>query len=100
MDSLGVVRQWTPPAEEIFGYSAAQAEGQLLADLIIPEPIRPHHAAGLKRYVETRQGGSVGRTFELEALRQGSGTVMIELVVLPREQDQQLFFEATVRPLH
>jgi len=99
MDSQGLVQNWSPEAEQIFGYTTAEAVGQPLGNLIVPEFIRPHHEAGLKRYVETRQGGSVGRRFELEALCKGGGTVMIELVVQPQERDQQITFEASVRKL-
>ena len=99
MDSQGLVQNWSPEAEQIFGYTSGEAIGQLLGNLIVPEPIRPYHEAGLKRYVETRQGGSVGRRFELEALRKGGETVLIELIVQPQERDQQITFQATVRRL-
>lgn len=99
MDSQGLVQSWDPGAEQLFGYLASEALGQPLGDLIVPEPIRPYHEAGLKRYRETRQGDSVGRRFELEALRKGGETVQIELLVKPQERDQQLTFEASVRKL-
>jgi PAS domain S-box-containing protein len=99
MDSQGRVQSWSPRAEQIFGYAPAHAVGQKLGDLIVPEALRAHHEAGLKRFLETGQGSSVGRVFELEALHQEGHTVRIELLVRPRLQNQQMVFEASIRPL-
>ena len=96
MDSLGLVQNWSPEAEQIFGYTALEAVGQSLGELIVPPRVRPHHEAGLKRYVETREGGSFGRKMELKALRKGGEIVAIEMIVQPHEHDQQITFEAKV----
>lgn len=97
MDSLGRVVNWDATAEQLFGYAAREAVGRLLGDLIVPPEIRPFHEAGLARYVATREGHSVGRLFELEALHQAGHTVSIALLVRPKEMDGQLFFEAQIR---
>ncbi len=51
-DRDGVVRLWNAGAENMFGYSAAEALGQTL-DLIIPERLRPRHWEGYRRVMET-----------------------------------------------
>jgi PAS domain S-box-containing protein len=56
-DQEGVIRLWNKGAEAMFGYSAAEAEGNSL-DLIIPENLRGRHwdgyhkvmASGVTRY--------------------------------------------------
>lgn len=56
-DHEGFIRLWNKGAETMFGYSAAEAEGQSL-DLIIPENLRGRHwegyhkvmASGVTRY--------------------------------------------------
>lgn len=56
-DHDGFIRLWNKGAETMFGYSAAEAEGQSL-DLIIPENLRGRHwegyhkvmASGVTRY--------------------------------------------------
>jgi PAS domain S-box-containing protein len=53
LDEHGVVRAWSPEVEALFGYSAAEAIGTACADLVIPEPLRPRHAQGLKTWQET-----------------------------------------------
>jgi PAS domain S-box-containing protein len=97
MDSQGQVVEWDSTAEDLFGYRSGEAVGRRLGDLIVPPEIRPFHEAGLARYVATREGHSVNRVFELEALHQAGHTVSIALMVRPKEVDGQLFFEAQIR---
>ena len=43
----GRVEAWNPAAERTFGWSRAEASGQFLDELIIPERFRHAHRAGL-----------------------------------------------------
>ncbi len=57
-DHGGAIRLWNKGAEVMFGYSAAEAEGQSL-DLIIPENLRDRHWEGYHKVMasgETRYG--------------------------------------------
>jgi PAS domain S-box-containing protein len=44
-DAGGIIRMWSPGAEELFGYASADAVGQSL-ELIVPETYRERHWAG------------------------------------------------------
>lgn len=57
MDGAGMVIQWSTHAEQLFGWTAAEAIGRRLSELIIPERNRAAHEAGLSRFM---QGGSQG----------------------------------------
>ena len=57
MDGAGKVIQWSTEAEKLFGWTAAEAIGRRLSELIIPERNRAAHEAGLSRFM---QGGSQG----------------------------------------
>ncbi len=68
-DCAGVIGVWSPGAEALFGFSAAQAVGQSL-DLIIPERFRAAHWAGFDRAVanrRTQHGGQIRTTRALHA---------------------------------
>jgi PAS domain S-box-containing protein len=57
-DHEGLIRLWNKGAEDMFGFSAAEAEGQSL-DLIIPENLRGRHWEGYHKVMasgETRYG--------------------------------------------
>ncbi len=55
MDGSGIVRYWNRAAERIFGWTAAQASGREMAELIVPERHREAHRRGVERLV----GGGV-----------------------------------------
>lgn len=96
MDSQGQVREWTPLAETLFGYSAEAAVGRSLGDLIVPEAMRPYHEIGFRRYVQTREAHCVGFQVEIEAVHQDGRLVPIVLKIVPRESEGELLFEAQV----
>jgi PAS domain S-box-containing protein len=59
-DLEGIIHRWNPGAENVFGFSAAEAIGQSL-DLIIPERMRKAHWDGYNKAIE-RGGVLPGRT--------------------------------------
>jgi PAS domain S-box-containing protein len=38
-DSEGTILRWNPAAERIFGYTAAQAQGRTLGELVVPDAL-------------------------------------------------------------
>ena len=69
MDHRGVVTEFNPAAEVIFGYSHDEAVGRPLAELIIPPSLREAHRHGLARYLAAGEGPMVGRRLELTGMR-------------------------------
>ena len=59
-DLQGIIQRWNPGAENVFGFTAAEAVGQSL-DLIIPERMRKAHWEGFNKAIE-RGGTLPGRT--------------------------------------
>jgi PAS domain S-box-containing protein len=58
-DREGIIREWNPAAEALFGFAAPEAIGQSL-DVIIPEHLRDAHWKGYHRAIaagRTRSGG-------------------------------------------
>jgi PAS domain S-box-containing protein len=51
-DRDGRITFWNPGAERIFGFMAAEANGQSL-DLIIPENLRARHWSGFRHTMQT-----------------------------------------------
>jgi len=68
MDADGVVTAWDEGAEMLFGYSAEQAVGRPVADLIVPPELRSAHWRGLRRVAGGGESVLVGRTVEVPAL--------------------------------
>jgi PAS domain S-box-containing protein len=81
MDADGIVRDWNPAAEQIFGYSRDDAVGVRLEELIIPGPLRVAHRNALARYVETGESTILDRRVELSAVDKQGGEFPVELAV-------------------
>lgn len=97
IDAGGRVLQWNAAAQDLFGYTHAQASGALLADLIIPEPLRDAHAHGLARAVALRQNGMLGRPLRLPGLHRDGSHVPIELTLGAVWIDGQPVFDALIQ---
>ena len=83
----GCVVLWNPAAERLFGYSAADATGRLVEELIVPEPLRAAHRAGLARYRRTGQGAFVdaAQPVEISACTRAGAELTVELSLAPLE---------------
>lgn len=79
-DGDGRVIEYNGAAERLFGYTWAEAVGQDMADLIIPDHLRAAHLEGMRRY---RSGGErrvVGKGLvRLEAKRKDGAVFPVEL---------------------
>ncbi|HEV2092629.1 MAG TPA: PAS domain S-box protein [Rubrobacter sp.] len=75
---------WNPAATRIFGYSASEAGG-LRVEELVPEPLKGRHRAGMVRYSETGHGPYVDShdLLELPALRKGGQEIRVELSLSP-----------------
>jgi PAS domain S-box-containing protein len=80
----GRIVLWNPAAVALFGTTAAEAVGQSI-EIIVPEPYRERHRAGLAQFRETRSGSIInsGQAVELPALRRTGEQITIELTLSP-----------------
>ena len=99
MDPAGVVREFNPAAERVFGFSREEAVGRELAELIIPPRMRDHHRRGLAHYLKTGKGPVIGKRIEIEALRRDGSEILVELAITPFEIDGAPFFTAYLRDI-
>lgn len=97
IDADGVVRDWNPAAERLFGYTLDETLGRELAPLIIPGPLRDAHRNGLRRYVERGDSTILDRRVELSALRKDGSEIGIELAVTRVPETAPVLFAGFVR---
>ncbi|MCC6143062.1 MAG: PAS domain S-box protein, partial [Candidatus Hydrogenedentes bacterium] len=79
IDGSGRVSYWNKAAERTFGYSADEAVGQNLHNLIAPERYLEAHAVAFARFQETGEGTAIGKTLEMEARRKDGQEIVVEL---------------------
>jgi PAS domain S-box-containing protein len=81
LDDRGLVGEWNPAAEAMFGYSRTEMLGQPISR-IVPERVRERHAAGSRRYLETgRPALPSWRSVELIGLRRNGSEFPVEVTL-------------------
>jgi PAS domain S-box-containing protein len=77
-DVEGIIREWNPAAERIFGYAREEAVGQSL-DLIVPERFREAHWSGCRRALSEGRTKYTGQALPTRSLRKDGITIYVEL---------------------
>ena len=77
-DGEGQILHWNGSAERLFGIPVAEAMGRPLS-IIVPEPMRAAHEAGLKRMAAGGRGAPIGQTIEVLALHAEGHEIPVEL---------------------
>jgi PAS domain S-box-containing protein len=93
MSRDGVIQQFNPAAERIFGYRREAAVGRSLADVLVPEASRAAHRAGLEHYLSTGEARILGRRIEVDGMRADGKPVPLELSInrMPGTADAMVF---------
>ncbi len=77
----GIVYLWNRKAEEMFGYTAEEAIGRNLPQLVIPEPYRQSAEEGLRHFAQTGECPLAGITSDIAAKRKDGGKFPVELSI-------------------
>jgi putative two-component system response regulator len=99
IDDRERVLEWNPAAEATFGYSKAEALGQALSSLIIPQALRGAHDRGLAHFLKTGEGSVLNTRIEVPALRRNGTEFQVELTVIPIRLEGRHLFTAYVRDI-
>ena len=99
MDQEGRVLIWNSRAEQMFGYSEAQAMGRTIAELIVPPELRDRHTAGMHRFMETGQPKIIGTRVEVVGMRADGSKFPIELTIGSLWDQGKSLFSAYVRDI-
>ncbi len=81
MDDCGLITEWNEQSEATFGWSRAEAIGQSMAELIIPERLRAAHHDGMRRYVSGGAAIAVNRRVELHGMHRNGNEFPVELTI-------------------
>ncbi len=97
MDHRGVVVEFNPAAERLFGYTQAQAIGRSVVDLFIPPALREAYLTVLERGLEAAEEPILGKVVEVQAMRADGTEMPVELAVTRVEAQVPPLFTAFVR---
>lgn len=99
IDSTGIVTRWNHEAALLFGWSADEARGRLLNELIVPPELRSSHAAGLQRLLDTGMATILGKTIDTSAIRKDGSLLDISLRISPLDLAGRKFFIGFIRDI-
>ncbi len=79
-DKDGLIRLWNAGAEAMFGYRAAEMEGQSL-DRIIPEALRARHNEGFRRALAAGESRYAADLLAVPGLKQDGSRLSLEFTI-------------------
>jgi PAS domain S-box-containing protein len=98
LDSEGLITNWNAAAEHLFGWSMAEAVGQPMRTLILPEDSRDRHDERRRELLEA-EGVVSGRMFEVECLRRDGTRFSGEATVSKVEVGGEVFLPGFIRDI-
>jgi PAS domain S-box-containing protein len=95
----GLIVEFNPAAERLFGYPRDEAVGSPMAELLVPPSLRAAHHAGFARHVATGESSILGSRVELPALHSTGYEIPVELSIVRIDVAGPPMFTAYVRDL-
>ncbi len=92
IDEEGIIHQWNPKAEILFGWEAKEVVGKFLHNVIIPMQYREAHQKGMKRFLQTGEGPVLNKAILLPALKKDHSEFDAEITISPTRIQQKYFF--------
>lgn len=99
MSHRGMILDWNPAAEKIFGRTPEEAVGRSLADTIVPERLREAHWTGLSRYLESGKARILGRRIEVPGMRADGSEFPAEISICRIAGTEPPLFAGYVRDI-
>jgi PAS domain S-box-containing protein len=99
IDHQGLVQEWNPAAQRIFGYTRTEALGQSVDDLIVPPPMREVYHGGLTNYLITGVSSLLGRPIELNLHRKNGSEFLAEMAISRAPSEETPRCTALVRDI-
>jgi len=98
IDEGGIVQSFSPAAERLFGYSAAEMIGKNVK-MLMPSPYRESHDGYIKQYLRTGQRRIIGIGRVVVGERKDGSTFPMELAVGEMRSSDRHFFTGFIRDI-
>ncbi|MBI3440876.1 MAG: PAS domain S-box protein [Proteobacteria bacterium] len=98
IDAHGRITEWNMRAEIIFGWSAPEVMGKVMADTLIPANYRERHWRGVNKFLREGVSNILNKRIEMQALTKSGGIIPVELSITA-QKNQDYFFTAFIRDL-
>lgn len=95
----GKITIWNAAATRMFGYTAKQAIGRSLHDLLVPRHMLVKANKGFKGFVSTGKGPLVGKTTEIMALHKDGYEFPVELSISSFRENGYYYATSIIRDI-
>jgi PAS domain S-box-containing protein len=95
-DAQGVIVRANPAAAALLGYAVDELAG-MPVDALVPDSVRPHHAAYRDGYGRNPKPRPMGTQLELAARRKDGSEVIVEIALSPLTDDGLPYVVAAIR---
>ncbi len=99
IDQEGLVQEWNPAAQRIFGYQRNEALGRPMEELIVPPALREVYEDGLTNYLMTGVGSLLDRPVELTLRRADGSEFRAELAITRVSNEEPSRCTALIRDI-
>jgi PAS domain S-box-containing protein len=99
IDAYGIITDWNLQSEKMFGWTAQEAIGQRLEELIIPEPFRQKFRQGLKMFLHIGICPFLNQLIEQVAIRRDGSEFPVELSVSPLKLGNTYIFSGFIHDI-
>jgi PAS domain S-box-containing protein len=97
VDAGGLIVEWNPRAEALFGWTRDEACGRSLLETLIPARYREAQREALKQVLATGESPVLNRPIELPVQHRDGRELMVELTASPSRAEQGWRFNAFLR---
>ena len=98
VDLDGTIVLPNAPAARLLGYSVDELTG-MQVDALVPDTIRPRHAALRQGYAQAPHARPMGTQMELAARRKDGSSVMVEIALSPLQDQGLPYVVAAIRDI-
>ena len=89
IDEQGIVQDFNPAAEEMFGYTKEELDGKIMHTVLAPVHYHDQYQQGLDEFIKTGRGNAIGKTVELEGRRKNGSVFPVELSISAIQMEGQ-----------
>ncbi|RZI86650.1 MAG: PAS domain S-box protein [Rubrivivax sp.] len=95
-DAKGLIVEFNPSAEAMFGRTRADVLGRPVSEVVMPERFRAAHEAGMQRMDKGGEARILGKRMEMHALRADGTEFPIEMVLWRTSVHDSVFYTASM----
>ena len=98
-DAKGLITNWNPQAERLFGWNAQEVVGRVFTDVVLASQYQGNYVRGIQRFLEAGDGSILNRRAETLAIDRQGVEFPVEMSLCPLALGETYAFTAFLRDI-